>query len=242
MPDKDREHRYLTLLRRCVELPPGEPTEAEPPDFVLGEAPSRVGIEITEYHHPAAEGSPPFQEVQSLKWRIVERAERIYSESGGPALYLKTIFGPHARLTKRAVPRIAQQLAEAVLAVGVPTSVHEGLVNVPWDLLPDEIAKAWAHASVDGVDRLWQPDHTGWVAAISPEQVQAELDRKQRVVSAARRRCDSPWLVLVHNLTRGAPCEFSHEAARATYISGFDRVLWMDPHGPHTRDLRVSAG
>ena len=95
---------------------------------------------------------------------------------------------------------------------------------------------------VDGVDRLWKPDHMGWVVDISPEHVQAELDRKQRVVPAARRRCDVLWLVLVHNLTRGAPCELSDEAASANYTSGFDRVLWMDPHEPRTRDLRVSAG
>lgn len=242
MPDKDRERRYLTLLRRCVELPPGEPAELEPPDFLLGEAPCRVGIELTEYHHPADEGGPPFQEVQSLKWRIVDLAERIYAELGGPALYLTAIFGRHERLTKRAVPRIAQQRAEAVLAVRVPSSGREAPVEVPWNLLPDEIAKVWAHASVDGVDRLWKPDHVGRVVDISPEHVQAELDRKQRVVPAARQRCDVLWLVLVHNLTRGAPCELSDEAASANYTSGFDRVLWMDPHGPRTRDLRVSAG
>lgn len=115
-------------------------------------------------------------------------------------------------------------------------------MEIPWDLLPDEIAKAWAHASVDGVGRLWKPDHMGWVADITPEHVQAELNRKQRVVPAARQRCDALWLVLVHNLTRGAPCELLEEAAGANYTSAFDRVLWMDPHGPHTRDLRVSAG
>lgn len=242
MPDKDRERRYLSLLRRCVELPPGESAEAEPPDFLLGEAPDRLGIELTEYHHPASNGVPPFQEVQSLKWRIVERAERIYSELGGPALYLTAFFGPHGRLTKRAVPRIAQDLAEAVLAVRMPSSLQEGSVEIPWDLLPDEIAKAWAHASIDGMDRLWQPDHTGWVAAISPEHVQAALDRKQRIVPVARRRCDMLWLVVVHNFTRGAPCELSAEAVSATYTSSFDRVLWLDPHRPSTRDLRTGAG
>ena len=242
MPDKDRERRYLSLLRSCVELPPGKSVEAEPPDFLLGEAPNCLGIELTEYHHPASNGGPPFQEVQSLKWRIVERAERIYFESGGPALYLTAFFGPHGRLTKRAVPRIAQELAEAVLAVRMPSSLQDGSVEIPWDLLPDEIVKAWAHASVDGTDRLWQPDHTGWVVSISPEHVQAELNRKQRVIPAARQRCDALWLVLVHNLTRGAACELSDEAASASYVSAFDRVLWMDPHMPRVRDLRVSAG
>src|SRR5687768_1757658 len=144
MPDKERERRYITLLRRCVELPPGDPAEPEPPDFVLGEQPGRVGIEFTEYHHRADNGEPPFQEIQSLKWRIVERAERLYSEAGGPALYLTAIFRRHHHLTKKAVPRIAQQFAESVLAVKMPSSLEEGSVEIPWDLLPDEIAKAWA--------------------------------------------------------------------------------------------------
>lgn len=241
MPDKERERRYFDLVRRCVDLPTEPLREAEPPDFVVGAPPRAVGVELTEYHHPAEPGSRSFQEVQSLKERIVERAEKLYAANGGPALYLTAIFGRHGSLYKRDVPRVARALADAVSAVEVPRSVAEGKVDIPWESLPREIATAWVFGSVDGHDRLWKPDHVGWVQSIQPEHLQAELNRKERVVPLARLKCNEVWLVMVHNSTRGAPSEVHEETLKQSYRSSFDRVLWLDPHGPQARDLSVSA-
>lgn len=241
MPDKERERRYFELLRRCVELPTDSIREAEPPDFLVGVAPLVIGVELTEYHHPPDLGSRSFQEAQSLKERIVARAQQLHASAGGPALYLTAIFGKHGALGKSEVPRIAEALANAVSAVEVPRHVAEGKVDIPWNLLPREVAQAWVFGSVDGHDALWKPDHMGWVVDIRPEHVRAELARKERVVPLARQRCDALWLVVVHNLTRGAPCRLADDVLSAVYRSSFDRVLWMEPHTPRARDLNLSV-
>jgi len=243
MPDKEREHRYLAELRKCVpELPPGEPIDdSEPPDFLLGSRPNRIGIEFTEYHHPPKPGKRPHQEVQSLKNRVVKLAEQLHAQAGGPALYVTTIFGRHGRLSKETVRPIAKAFADAVLSQDVPRSGHDASVRIPRELLPREIAQARAHGSVDGEDKLWQADAGGWVAQIAPSDVQREVARKLRIVDTARRRCDALWLVIVHNLVRGEPCELSAQARTAEYTHAFDRLLWLDPHTPRMIDLRVRA-
>lgn len=241
MPDKQRERRYFELLRRSVDLPAQQVREPEPPDFVVGTSPQSVGLELTEYHHPAEPGARSFQEVQSIKERIVERAEQLYAANGGHALYLTAIFGRHGSLSKKDVPRIARALADAVSSIEVPRSTADGKVDIPRDRLPREIAKAWVFGSVDGQDRLWKPDHVGWVQSIQSEHIQAELDRKERVVSRARTECDTLWLVLLHSFTRGAPCELHEDALKQCYRTCFDRVLWLEPHGPRLRDLIVRA-
>jgi hypothetical protein len=233
MPDKNRERRYLTALRHCVDdLPLGEAAESERPDFLMGSSPTRIGIEFTEYHHPPIQEERPHQEIQSLKDRVVGLAENLHTKGGGPALYVTAIFGPHGRLSKETVGPIAQALADAVLSQAVPRSMREESVEISRDLLPPEIAHVRVHGSVDSEDRLWQADAGGWVVPIGPSDVQREIARKQRSTAAARERCDVLWLVIVHNIVRGAPCELSEQAEIAEYAHSFDRLLWLDPHSP----------
>jgi hypothetical protein len=242
MPDKERERRYLGELRKCVaELTPGEAVESESPDFLLGSRPTRIGIEFTEYHHPPAPGERPQQEVQSLKDRVVGLAEQLHAQAGGPALYVTAIFGHHGRLSKETVRPMAKALAAAVLSQDVPRSIHDADVRVPRDLLPREIAQVHVHGSIDGEDKLWQADAGGWVARIAPSHVQREIERKQRMAGAARAMCDALWLVIVHNLVRGAPCELSEGARAAEYTHAFDRLFWLDPHTPRVIELRTHA-
>jgi hypothetical protein len=242
MPSEIRERHYLAQLRSCLPLPSGRAEKQEPPDFLLGDPPRRVGIELTEYHHPPSSGERPFQEVQTLKARVVALAERLHAQAGGPALYVRCTFGRHGRLTKERVKPIAQTLAGAVLSHHVPLSVEEPDVMVSRSLLPQEIAQAHVFGSLDGEDRLWTADHGGWVAPVRPSDVQREIDRKRRIVEAARMKCQELWLVIVYDWCRAAPCKLSSEAQEAEYIHPFDRVVWLDPNEPQAIELHAQAG
>jgi hypothetical protein len=197
-----------------------------------------LGVELTEYHHPPSPGNRPHQEIQSLKEQIVQIAERLHADAGGPALYVTVIFGRHGRLSKNRVQAIAKALADAVLFQNVPRSIGDPDVEIPRNLLPQEIAHARAYGSVDGQDKLWHANNGGWVAEIGVPDVQREIDRKQRIVEMARTKCDELWLVIVHNLVRGAPCELSAEARNAEYTFTYDRVIWLNPHQPSAGDFR----
>lgn len=242
MPDKARERYYLTQRRRAIELPGGEPVERERPDFVLGAAPRRLGIELTELHPAPQLGERPFQEVQSLKERVVREAERLFHQAGGKALYVTVIFGRHGRLDKNSVNRIARELANALLSVQLPTMISEGSVDIPRDILPREIGHAHVFGSVDGEDRLWSSDHGGWIRKLEIADVQRELDRKSGMAAEARTHCDELWLVVVHSIMRGAPSEVTPRALDASFNSVFDRVVWLEPEGPRARELAKIAG
>lgn len=242
MPDKERERHYLAQLRKCVELPSGEPSEAEPPDFILGSAPSRVGIEFTEYHHPPEPGQRPFQEIQSLKDRIVEVASAIHDRSGGQPLYVYVQFGHAGSLTKDCVRPYAESIATALRSFKLPISLSDPQVRIPSRLLPPEIVAVCVNGSVHGADKLWKANSSGWQAQISPEHVQSVLTRKATIVTRARQRCDALWLVIVHNFVRGAPSELAAAALDAPLEHPFDRALWLDPHLPHAYEIRARAG
>lgn len=240
MPDKARERRYLEAFRGCVDdFPLGEPVESERPDFLIGWSPARIGIEFTEYHHPPGKGERPHQEVQSLRDRVVSLAEDRHHKAGGPAVYVSAIFGSHGRLSKETVGRIAKALADAVLAQDVPRSMRDESIEILHSLLPPEIVHVRIHGSVDGDDKLWQAGAGGWVAQIEASDVQREIARKQRTAGAARARCDALWLVIVHNIARGGPCELSEEAKVAAYTHGFNRVFWLDPHSAHALEFHT---
>ena len=78
-------------------------------------------------------------------------------------------------------------------------SLSDGAVQVEWDLLPPGITSVTIYASVNGIDQLWSADAGGWVAAVSPEQVQAGLHRKAAMLSVAKANCSAVGLVIVND-------------------------------------------
>ena len=86
----------------------------------------------------------------------------------------------------------------------MPGSSRAPSVRLPRNLLPPEIAYVSAHGSVDGVDRLWQADDGEWVAPITPAHIEREIRRKEKTACLARMKCNELWLVIAHDLMRGA--------------------------------------
>jgi hypothetical protein len=146
-------------------------------------------------------------------------------------------------LTKRTVRQIGEALANTLLSYPVPQSRREGGVEIPRALLPREIAHVRVHGSVDGVDRLWQCGYGSWVAPLTTAHIQTEIDRKRRMVSLARRKCERLWLVIVHDLsTEAHACELTEAARLGPYEHPFDRLLWLVAHVPLAVDLGGAVG
>lgn len=235
MPDKKRERYYLSKLKQCIELPDAQ-EDTERPDFLFGDRPNRIGIELTEYHHPPILGKRPHQEEQSLKNRVVEIAERLHAEAGGPALYLHAIFGPHGHLSKRTAKSIAEALAEAVLSEPLPKSPYD-VVEIARNRLPREIARVHVRASIDGEDNLWWTGAGGWVMPVEPSDIQLVIDKKCDMSRIARGKCDALWLIIVHDPLRGVPCKLSAKSKSGLLRHAFDRVLWLTTHLPCVTEL-----
>ncbi len=190
MPNKPRERFYLQTLRDVVaDIPSGEALEPEPPDFVLLDGERRLGIEMTVFHPAPDTGKRPHQEQQSLKNRVVEIAERLHHQDGGPALYVGVHFNPNNPLTKKMVQPLARLLADAVINYPVPEYVREPAVEIPWHDRPSGVSGILVHGSVNGVDRLWSADAGGWVAQITSGQVASVVEAKARGEKLARSQC-----------------------------------------------------
>jgi hypothetical protein len=243
MPNKERERFYLERLRACsIGLPDSDARDSESPDFLLDADPT-LGVEFTEFYLPGGPHERPYQEVQSLQEQVIDIAEKAHASAGGPALYVHVTFSRHGRLAKRTVRQIGEALAAVLLSYPVPKSVREANVSIPSKLLPREIAHVRVHGSVNGVDRLWQGGSGSWVAPVTVAHIQAEIDRKQRTVVLARRKCEQLWLVVVHDLGKEAhACELTEAARLGPYQHPFDRLLWLEAHMPSAVDLGGAVG
>jgi hypothetical protein len=187
---------------------------------------------------PPPPGKRPHQEQQSLKDRIVQIAEELHHDAGGPALYVYVHFSEHEPLVKRDIQPMAQAIADAVLGYDVPGSIREPAVEIPWGRRPKGTWGIQIHGSVDGVDRLWHADAGGWVASLRPEDVAHAVRAKGRQEPLARTHCAELWLVLVNDwLSRAAPVELSGEACQAAYLTPFDKLIWLLPHAPQAIEL-----
>lgn len=233
MADKKRERYYFAALREAVPgLPPGDPDECEPPDFILRAGNVRLGVEITAFYLPPSNDERPHQEQQSLRGRIVQMAERLHSQAGGPALYVGVVFNQCIRLGKSDTRRIARSIAESVLKAPMPRSMREP-VELAYGERPEEVWSIQIHPSVDGRDKLWHPDAGGWVADITPRHVADVIAAKARMAPTARKHCDSLWLVIVEdNFGLGAPAEITSDALSAEYSGPFDRIYWLAISSP----------
>jgi len=245
MADKERERFYIRKLWKCLVDPPaGQVVDCEPPDFRVDTPEGYLGIEVTNFYYPPAPGHRSHQEVQALKKRVIEMAERFHTAAGGPPLYLHAIFNERRALRKRSVPEIARSLADAVLTQHVPRSAREPSVEIRRSALPHEVPHVRVHGSVDGHDTLWTADAGGWVQKIHSHHVQAVITQKMLKAQLARTRCSRLWLVVVHDFLNGAAAaDIADEALTNVYNHAFDRVLWFDPNLPRATDLRGrSAG
>lgn len=241
MPDKIRERFCLDALRRAgVDVPSGEPSESESPDFLFVTNGHRLGIIVTTFHLPPAARERPRQEQRSLSDRIVKIAERLHHEAGGPALYVSVLFHEHPALRKKDTQLLGGTLADAVLKYRVPRAFNEPAVEIPWENLPERIASIRVRASIDGVEKLWHADAFGWVAQINYQHVAEVVRKKALREPLARSKSDEPWLVIANDYSSGAaPAEISNEALGASYEAPFDRVIWLLPHAPRAIDLRL---
>lgn len=241
MPNKQLERFYLQRLQLALsDVPSGSAIEPEPPDFVFLRGGHRLGIELTTFHLGSDPGKRPHQEWQSLKNRIVHRAEHLHAEVGGPALYVGVIFHERHDLRKSDVVPFAQELTDALLAYPVPHRISDPSLTIPWGKRPKWTAGIQVNGSVDGVDKLWHADAGGWVAQITSEHVSEVVQSKASRASLARNKCDELWLVIVNdNFSLAAQAEISTEALHASYEGPFERLIWLLPHVPHAIELQL---
>jgi hypothetical protein len=230
MPNYDLERYHFDGFLRVAGISPdAEPLREEAPDFIICIAGNTVGVEHTTFYLPHQDGTPPPQMLHALKWRAVNRAQRLFRERGGPALYVTVHYSNHGPRTNAEADELAETLAQMVLENGWSNTVAEGHRRFDvWRVIPG-IHSYSVLPSIDGVDELWSTGSAGFVATVSPEQVQGYISTKDQRYPSYSSRVSQVWLLIVNDEFRGgAPCELGLEARNAAYHFSFDRVYWFD--------------
>lgn len=233
MANKKLEEWHLHKLKESLQdFPGGRIEPGERPDFLIHSENQVIGIEVTRFYAPPAEGLRPGQEVQSLKDRIVDEAHRNHRKLGGPALYVYVNFRPSLNLKMRDIRAIALELVEVMRKTALPQTIDAPFVTLPRKDLPACIADVRIYGSVDGTDQLWQADAGGWVRPVDAALVNDLVARKdKRMARIARQKCDKLWLLIVCDLfSRATPVRLTPEAMLSVQKGMFDRVFWLLPH------------
>jgi hypothetical protein len=116
--NRDRRAEERSHLVRFLESLPGAPAGTrdfgDKPDLVIHTATHRIRVEHTQVLRlEGALGKPFPKEAESLEQRSVERAQQLFEERGGPALFVYVYFN-ELPIRKADVAGIAERLAAVV--------------------------------------------------------------------------------------------------------------------------------
>jgi hypothetical protein len=241
---KEIERWHLSRFEESYpDFPSGEVHPGERPDFRIVSGERTIGVELTQVFHANEEGKRPLQEIERLRAAVTERAEALFAEAGGPPLDVLVFFSPHAKLGKPNQSQIAERLA-ALVSRNIPppgTSYEEEFDWVNRDWFPEELSYVRV-ARFDHRDwSLWQPASAGYVPDVTPELIQAAIERKAPDVEAHRASCDEAWLLIIADgFGISSTMTVTEACARHRYRSPFDKTFYFENFRKSAYELRVS--
>jgi hypothetical protein len=243
---KELEWSYVDKLRLALsEFPGGDVCASEAPDFTVDAGDGIYGIEITAIYRTQVPGQQPLQAVERLREYVTTRAQAIHESRGGPPLYVNAYFSPNARLSKGNVEAHAQRLAAFVESIDIRAHAEdfEGYQSSRRRSpgLPPELSDVRIYRVPGQVERFWGAPGGGFVPDCVPDDLQAVLDAKERLVEKYRSRCERVWLLAVINgFALSASVGLPEQTLAARYRSRFDRVFVLENHRNQVWELSLA--
>lgn len=240
---KDVERWHLCRFEESYsDFPSGEVHPGETPDFRIVSPDRSVGIELTQLFRPSEDGRQPLQEIERLRDLIVEKAEALYIGTGGPPLDVLVYFASHAVLNKANRDDVAARLAGLVSRrlpeAGQSYSEEYDWVNREW--FPEELSYVRVVRFEHRDWSLWRASSAGFVPDVTPELIQAAIDRKVADISAHRATCDEAWLLIVADgFNISSTMSITEHSRLHRYRSPFDRTIYFDNFRKQAHDLAV---
>ncbi|MGA2808863.1 MAG: hypothetical protein ABSE87_12065 [Terracidiphilus sp.] len=226
--DEKKKQRERFLLDRFLEhqgITPTRIVPGESPDFLIDLEGRTVGIELTELfiRSNKSEANPkPAEEsllkrIESNADRIMSRAREIYFLAGNPPVLSKIVISDRITLDKKKGDQIAELIAYQIQSMSLENSQA-----VKWRSCEEENEK---HPLLDLVyfihtERVpelrfahWTVVKAGLVAPLTPEYLQAEIDKKAKKIDTYRKKAEEIWLLIVADPTQlsqkfSVPTEF----------------------------------
>lgn len=249
IPDPEKkaaERAYLEVFRRaCPEFPEGVLLDCETPDFIVETKDGTLGIEIQQVFLPS-DAKHPLQANESLQQQVLNQAEQIHRDGGGPPLAVGVFFDDNFSLRKSRVAGLAEEVAALISAnTPAPPGGHIRVTHV-WfsrsDPVPEEIDRIHIWRYPDTKKGSWTTVDGGFYLELTPAQVQARIDKKEAKYALCREKCDEVWLVLVvPGNAQSSLVELSDEAKSHGFTASYERIYFLEPFDRRCRRLRDSG-
>jgi hypothetical protein len=186
----------------------------ESPDFLIDFEGRTVGIELTELFirsnksevHPKRAEESLLKKIESNADRIMSRAREIYFCAGNRPVLSTIVISDQITLDKKKGDQIAKLIADQVQRMSLQDSQA-----VKWRSIDEENGE---HPLLDSVyfihtERVrelrfahWTVVKAGLVATLSPEYLQAEIEKKAKKISTYRKKSGEIWLLMVADPTQ----------------------------------------
>jgi hypothetical protein len=223
----------------------GERAEAldpyESPDCLATLGQGQVGIEVTALRASEELGGVNVRHVVASQFAVVERAVQRYRERQGPPVAVSFRFRDGVRIAKSELTRVADELAEDVLAITQvtgrrsPTDQYRGYTLTHPLIVSADIMRVPLVTIMK-----WRPRMAGIVRRATLADFELTLSDKELRLNHYRAAVQTIWLLVVADVM--APGLFVNPPADPVDFvvrTGFDRVICASWNGEHAVDLPI---
>jgi hypothetical protein len=235
---KQRERFLLDQFLKHQKITPKRIVPGESPDFLIDLEGRTVGIELTELfirnNKPEAYPKPSeeslLKKIESSADRIMSRAREIYFSASNIPVLSTVVISDRITLDKKKGDQIAKLIADQIQRMSLQNSQ-----NVKWRSLDEEDKEHPLFESVyfihtERVPELrfahWTVVKAGLVATLTPEYLQAEIDKKAKKINTYRKKAEEIWLLIVADPTQlsqkfSVPTEFPISSISSPFTRTF---------------------
>jgi hypothetical protein len=222
-----REQAHLLHFQETFEsFPVGDVEKTENPDRIVHTPQHRIGIEHTELFHPGPSHGHSLQAQDGLARRIVDEAEKLFSTKCSQPLLVQIRFMSRSKMGKQDVGRIAEMICHLVDDAVADLPTFATLTRTPQNAerFPAEVS--CIEVVRQSRDTRWCCSGNSFVRELSPEQLQATIDKKEQKVNSYREKCAEIWLLIVADDVRPpSTLDLAPSAVTHPYATTFDRVF-----------------
>lgn len=230
---QNREKAHLLTFKESIKkFPEGEIINYERPDFLIKNDQHITGIELTELFHEPRKDGTILQARENYIFEILNETTQLYNSLNFSTVNVHVIFSVHAKLGKRKVDRLVEQLVD-IVKKNIPTenkahtTIRRASTN---NILPSELSMVKV-VRLDGIEKskFYPTGIGGAIPEIPTEFIEEGISSKNEKVEEYRNCCDKIWLLLVvDGFLPSSWFEVKGPALKETYSSNFDKTYILD--------------
>lgn len=245
-PKKDFERRCVELLIKANPLLNGysiESAEKDPPDVIITQPGSRIGIEVTRlYSDINSKGGSKSRKHRGLQEFTAEHTQEILRKTVSEVWQFNIHFNPSLEKKPRKTARkIAESLAKTLSLFISKGSEYIELRPEDYDydesILPYEVD--FVHGirlpnNLEDLDLLCFVSWSGWVGETNYNLIQEGLNSKEKKLQKFNGKFDEYWILLVcDNSSESSMLKLHSSISKEAYTTSFNKAFILDMHAEH---------